>query len=224
MLPRFLLPSLILIVSFGANASNDSQLWLNAGLRYRVAKPMTLELDQQLRLDRNIARIKSILSDLSGTWRLKKWVRLGLGYRFEREKNKRDESELTQRIHIQSRLKYDLGPATLSYRLRLQQKYEPDGDQSEKTQMVRHRFALSVDRGGWIQPSFSGETFQRLGVDATQAWRKLRLTLGADLRGPKRHRFKVFYRAQMPLADPDDPLEHIAGLGYQFRLRRKKDN
>lgn len=219
---RSLIVPLLLLAGAEALADSDAQLWLNGELRYRPVKTVTLSIDEQLRLDQNASRLNSIISDLSGSWRLQKWLRLGLGYRFEMESNKKDELESAQRLHVQSRLKYALGPVALSYRVRLQEKHEPDGDETERTRTLRHRFALAVDRGGDLEPGFSVETFNRLGEDGTRSWRKLRLTLGTEIRGPKPHRFQVFYRAEMPLADPDDPLEHIGGLGYQYRIPRKK--
>ena len=57
-----------------------------------------------------------------------------------------------------------------------------------------------------------------------QAWRKLRLTLGADLRGPKRYRFKVFFVVlkcpwQIPMIPWSTSLDW--GISYDFEKRRK---
>ena len=210
---------------FGATdavANNDAQLWLNGGLRYRPVKKVSLTFDQQIRRDQNLTKTDSIISDLAGAWRLQKWLRLGLGYRLEWERTKKDELERVQRLHLQARLKHRVGPLALALRLRLQEKYERDGEDIESTQTFRPRLSLAVPGWQGLEPTLSGETFHRLGVSGNDGWRKIRLTVGTSLPGTKTHRYSVFYRSQIPLADPDDPVEHILGLGYQYRVRRRK--
>jgi len=210
------------VAATDASAQNDAQLWLNGGLRYRPAKAWTLTFDQQIRQDQNLTRTESVISDLASSWRVQKGLRLGLGYRLEWERTKKNAFERVQRVHVQGRLKRRLGRTGLGFRLRLQQKYEVDGGVMEMTRTLRPRVSLSTPGPGWLEPTLSGESFHRLGAGTNESWRKLRLTLGTDLPGGKSHRFSTYYRAQIPLADPDDPLEHILGLGYQYRVPKRK--
>jgi len=204
-----------------AHAESDAQLWTSAGVQYRINKKVRVEATQHVRLDENISQLDSIKTELSSAWKINKGLRLGGGYRLSMNANKDDELEPVHRLFVQGQFKGDVGPVSLSYRLHFQEDLEKD-DELEFEHTIRNKLGAEYDTDTPYTPSLSLESFTELTGDAPFSQDKLRLTTGLEIRPEKAHVFDLFYRLQVPMADPDDPLEHIIGLGYQYRLRRPK--
>lgn len=200
----------------------DAQVWINAGMRYKPTKKVSLNVNQHLRLDQNVSRVQGILTDLSVSWRAKKWFRLGGGYRFQMDSNKDGLLLPGHRLHIQARLKHGFGPVDLSYRLRFQETLEHDEGEIDARHTMRNRIGVDFDTNTIVTPGLSAELYTRFADKEPVLLKKLRITTGFDIKPTKSHVLTVYYRLHVPIYEKDDPKDHIVGLGYQYRIPRKK--
>ncbi|MDP6932413.1 MAG: DUF2490 domain-containing protein [Myxococcota bacterium] len=205
-----------------ALAEDDTQLWTTAGVRVELTDDLRTDLSQEIRLDQAISRTESVLTQLTTTWSIEKWLRLASGYRISREKNNDDRFETKHRLHVQGSLRSDIGPLTLSYRLWFQDEMEAD-EELEFTPKLRNRIKAEYDTTTSLSPGLMAESFTLLEQDERFTLEKLRLTGGMELQPDGPHSFEVFYRLQVPMEDPGDPLDHIIGLEYQYQAPRNKD-
>lgn len=214
---------LLLLLATGASPAalaSESQLWTSAELRYRPVKSVRIYLSSQLRLDQGMSHLDALLPELTASWATLDWLRLGGGYRYGLEKTKNDVFRLEHRLHVQASLSRDLGPVGLSYRLRYQHGTEMD-DPVETTRKIRHETEAEFDLDSDFTPSLSVELFRELFEASPTQTEKIDLTLGLEIQASKSHVFDLFYRLRRPIAEDTDPVEHILGLGYQFRIRKR---
>ena len=211
----------LLVTGGPATAGEDVQVWTSAGVRYRAAKKVRLEYEQHLRFDQNVSRLESVKPEAKLSWKASDWARLGLGYRYSQERNGQDEWKPEHRFHLQGSVGMDLGPVGMGYRLRFQERLE-FGVEFKNKHTLRQRLSAEVDTGTRFTPFSTVEGFAWLrdsGMSVRERWR---FTGGVEARLPKRNRVEVFYRREVPVYDGSNPIEHILGVGYQYRIPRKK--
>ena len=198
----------------------DTQMWNEVGVGYRATKSVSLGLVGQLRFDQDLSRLSDQIVDTDLQWRAARWLRLGLGYRLENEKSKKDEWRRVSRPHVDARFKARLGSVSLAYRLRLQEKSEQKKGGEEQTASLRHRLSFAYAATKKLRPGGSAELFTRFEQQVPNQLHKLRLTASLDYRLSGKHSLKSFLRLQVPIAQADDPLEQILGLGYELTMKR----
>ena len=200
-------------------AQNDDQLWSSVSTRYRPRKRMRIDLNQHLRIDRDITRIGSVITEGEIAQSFKNGLRFGLAYRFQMSSAKKVQLEPQQRADIYGRFRQKLGKTELSYRLQYQQGYEGDEEQPWKPEK-RHRFGIEYDTDTAFTPAISGEIFTKLSPQFS--WDKWRGTMALQYKHTKRHIMETYLRMQTPIADEHEPTERIIGLHYQYRFAKKK--
>ena len=188
----------------------DVQLWNEAGVRGQLAKRTTLTFDQHLRFDADVSRVQSVMPEAGLHYRFKKWLRAGIGYRLEYE---RDGFELVARHrgHLYGRARYKLGAFQLVYKLQYQESIRPDKNKVLK-HVLRNRVELAYKATKRIEPAIGVEIFHRLGDETTARYERMWLTAGVNY-GRKRWDADVFYRLEIS-GDPMTPAAHIIGLGF----------
>lgn len=206
------------IVLAAAPAYADVQLWNEAGVRTPLAKRVMFTFDQHLRFDSDVSRVQSVMPEPAIHYRFKKWLRAGISYRFEYE---RDDGELVMRHRgaVYGRVRYKLGPLQLAYKLQYQESYRPDKNTVWK-HVMRNRVELGMKATKRIEPGVSAEVFHRVGDGSAMQYEKLWLTVGAAY-AKKKWDADVFYRWEKP-ADVMEPSVHIIGLAFHSDLPRGK--
>jgi hypothetical protein len=197
----------------GGSARADHQLWLEAGFELQPTSRLELQLAPQIRLDQDVSRFLAFLPELSLRYRAATWLRVGGGYRFEYERNNDGELVVRHRVSADARLRLQLDPMRVDYRLMLVEQYRPSSNDQYRT-LLRNRVELRL--GAWQRwtPSIAGETFHALGDLDTVVYDRLRLTAGvAHDRGD--HELTMFIRVELH-ADATDDTDYILGLGYSF--------
>jgi hypothetical protein len=202
-----------------AHAQSDVQLWTSAEVRYRVARRTRLEAALELRADEDLSRLGSVLPSVAVTYDPSRRVRLGFGYRYEYERDRRGNLESAHRLHGDVSLRGDGRPLRFNYRLRFQERFEDRSSGFDTTDTIRNRLGVSYDTGRAVTPDASVELFTRLG-DEDGLHTKVRFTIGAG-RGFDDQEVEVFYRLEVPIDDRTDPNLHIIGIAYELDLPRK---
>ena len=205
---RTLAIAAVLLAAPAARA--DVQLWSEAGVRAQLAKRTQLTFDQHLRFDADVSRVQSVMPEAGLHHRFEKWLRAGIGYRLEYE---RDGTELVARHrgHIYGRARYKLGAFQLVYKLQYQESIRPDKNKLLK-HVVRNRIELGYRATKRLEPAIGAEMFHRLGDETTARYERIWLTAGVTY-ARKRWDADVFYRLEIS-GDAMTPDAHIIGLGF----------
>ncbi len=215
-LRRALLVALLTLSSLPAQAvgaQHDVQLWAESGLRARVHRRVSLDVDTSLRLAENIRVVDRVMQSAAFTFRLTRALRLAAGYRVAFKHRENGDDAWLHRLHVDANARHEVGALRVSYRLRWQETFER-GDEPEHE--LRARVRVALDLGRTLSPYLGTEVFFALADPQPLATTKWRVTVGvsADLDD---HELSVFYRLQLP-RDRDEAVEHILGLSHAFSV------
>jgi hypothetical protein len=213
----FVAGAALLAVAAPARADSDVQQWSEIGVDYGIDKKTSVGAVAGIRFDQDVSRVAEILPEAGIAYKIKKWFRIGAGYRFEYSRDEDDEFVPRHRFDGFVRLHQDAGDVRFEARLKYTESIRPDKNDDFK-HTVRPR-ALVAYRASkrWV-PSISAEGFLAIDDnDEAVGLAKMRYTL-AVAHDMKDQELEVYYRLEQPVADPMDPLVHIIGLGLYFDL------
>ncbi len=208
----------LLAASPPAAAQSETGLWTEAALRANVAPRWRIGGALHLRFDRDVSRMSLVGPEARVEHRLPRGLRLGGGYRFEWRRIAGD-LRAAHRLHLDLRVRLlKAGRLRLGYRLRLQERLRdrPSG-RSDVRGTLRNRLALAAEANEWLTSSVAAESFTGMHGRNSGWLRKVRVTLGLDAALGTTD-LDVYYRAQVPVGRPDDPVEHILGFGLRVRI------
>lgn len=206
-----------LLAAPAGRAEADVQLWMEAGVSRQLDKRFELSFEQHLRFDQDVSRVQAVMPELSLSIRLHELLRLGLGYRFQYERDKDGVLVVRHRGHVDLRTSYDVGPLEVSYRARFTEEVRGSFASDDLRHTFRNRLAIELEATDPWAPAVAAETFHRLGDGDTIRLQKLRLTAGIS-RELGDHEIDLFYRVEVAQDDPTDPTPHIIGVGYHHDL------
>jgi hypothetical protein len=200
-----------------AHADSDVQQWSEIGVDYGIDKKTTVGAVAGIRFDEDVSRVGEILPEVGLTYKIKKWFRVGGGYRFEYSRDDMDEFVARHRFDAFVRASQDAGDVRFELRLKYTEAIRPDKKDDFK-HTIRPR-ALVAYRGvkRWT-PSLSAEGFVSIDDnDEVAQLATMRYTAAIE-HDMKDQALEVYYRIEQPLVDEMDPLLHIIGLGLYFDL------
>jgi hypothetical protein len=214
--------AVFLIAATGLSAEADAaetQLWNEIEVSFKPTKRLELNLGEQLRLDRDLGRVGSLISVAGADWRALPWLSAGLAMRYELETSNKGKRRPAWRIAGDLGAHKKLAAARLSYRLRLQHQWKQKKDSIEGRFALRHKLRARWRNKTPVSPSLSFELFTRFDEGLPNQLHKLRSTLAAQYKLSKRHRLRLFLRLHQPIARPELEQERIIGLAYHHRFR-----
>ncbi len=200
-----------------AHAESDVQLWFEAGLTKRVTRRIDVSLDQMLRFDQDVSRVEAVMPEAAATYRFHRMFRMSVGYRFIYGRDGDGEMVLRNRAFIDARLRHDVGPVQLTYRLRFQEEVRGSFSPEDLRHTLRNKLEGTLKLRKRWDASLSGETFHRLGDGDAVHLRRIRLLAGISY-DRKKHTTTVFYGIEVAQVDPTAPTPHIIGVDYAFAL------
>jgi hypothetical protein len=196
-----------------SRADSDVQQWNELGVSYGLSKQTSVSFDQHLRFDEDLSRVEAVMPEPGIQYRLRRWLRLGAGYRLQYARGNDDDLRVRHRFHVNARLRQDIDRVRLDYRLQLQEQLRP-GAKEPVRHTVRHRVEVAYrEYKPWI-PAASVEGFVGVAngdpVHLDRVW----LTIGGS-HDRKQRTIDAFYRVEVPI-EQDSPTLHIFGLGVHF--------
>ncbi len=201
-----------------ASAQSETNLWTEVGAILKPSRAWRLQGSLHTRFDRDISRLALLGPELRVGLRPARRLRIGGGYRFEWRRIG-GELRAAHRFHLDLRWRpLRTERLRLDYRLRFQERLRdrPSG-RSDVRGTLRNRLGLAWRATDALAPAISVETFTGVHGRNSGWLRKVRATLGVTLRVGSTD-LETYYRAQVPIGRPDDPVEHILGLGARFRI------
>lgn len=213
-------PTVLLLAAAisAAPAAADTQLWTELGVRHDLTKKVTLSFDQHIRFDADVSRLGSAMPEPGISYRVKKWFRVGAGYRYEYERNNDDELVSRHRAYAWGRLRKDFAKTIqLSYRLQLQEQWRPDANPVNR-HTIRNRGDVAYIAIKDLTPGASVETHHIMNEDGNTAQLgKVWVTGGVEWeRGAIG--VDVFYRLITGQRDSSEPNGHVIGFGLHYEI------
>lgn len=209
--------TLCALVATSAPATADTQLWTELGVRHDLDKKWTLTFDQHIRFDDDISRLGSAMPEPGISYRVKKWLRTGVGYRYEYERDNDGVLVSRHRVYGWGRLRKELGDVQLGYRLQLQEQWRPDANPVNRHTVRNRGDAAYLGLGAFV-PGASVEMHHILNEDGnTIHLGKVWLTGGVEWEHDQLS-VDVFYRLITGQHDSSEPNGHVIGLGVHYEI------
>lgn len=216
---------IIAFISFNAYCQElktvyDVGLWAGVETSYKLNKSYKLSFGQDIRLDRSLASLSKLDTDLGLDYKINKNFSLSLGtrYAYTREKDRSFAQDFRYNIDFKVRLK-KIKKITFDYRFRYQTTYENlFGFDLDDTKLnFRNRLKVSYDLGKH-KLYFSSELFREYIVFQKPYFNKFRLNLG-DKVNLFKGKFNYALSLEQELND-DNPLTFVfLQLYYSFKLK-----
>ncbi len=185
----------------------------------KLAKPLTLSTNIQLRLEENYSKIGSGLLDFQIGYKLNQKVSFGFSYRFSQKNDFRTSWETRHRAQVRLVLKKKMKPVILQYRTIYQMGFS-DLYNSENyflpNSYWRNKVQFKLDVDKKIEPYLASELFYNLSnnfeVDA------YRIAVGLNWDLPNKMEIKTGYMFQQELYQVNAVSEHIFVVEYSVSL------
>lgn len=172
----------VALYSSAVHATEPVEAWFEAGLRFKPVKTWRVDASTHLRLDEDLSRVGKVMPEIGSSYRIVGPLRLGAGYRFIWERDKRGDFEPGHRIHADASLTIPLKPFQLRYRLRGQRSWEWTrwGERKDE-QLLRNQLRVSYRGTRRVRPAVWAEHFLDLDNLDEQPTSKWRVGLGAEV-------------------------------------------
>ena len=209
----FLLIAICCLTGSAVAQTYDLRSWLGGEMDYRLNKRFSLGLEQQVRLEDNMVSFDASISEITGSYKLYKGLRLRAGYRLTL-----DQAGHEHRFQGGVRYKETWKDLSLYYRFRYQIE---DTYFLQPVQEFRHRVKLSWHASKKHDPYILVEAFDDLRSDRP-GWNKLRYGIGNGFDVGKRKVLNVYLLHQRELNEFLPQVDYILGLSYEFSMKGKK--
>jgi hypothetical protein len=220
--------ALLLVMGTTTQAqTNDFQTWISAGIKTDLSKRFSAGFQPQLRLTDNSTSVGSILLEPEVGFRVNKYLKLGLGYRFTIRPGSDHVNSTAHRLNLDVEGKKKFGNLGLSLRLRIQQGFQDpyvNENRAPYSAPTYNRNKLSVEYKVsklWT-PFVEGEVFFPLNDPRHRGLDRYRVTLGSAFNLKNRNAVDVFVRLQQEVYTANPETAYILGLGYTYDLKLPK--
>lgn len=144
---------------------NDAQLWLSISGQKRISKSFTAIINPEIRLGENIGELSRFSTDLGLDYKINKYFKAGVYYRFISNRSLDNTYEVRNRFYADLSAKVKPGNFIFSYRVRYQNQYQDGGggvDWSTPQSYLRNKVTLKYDWAKRWSPSVSYELWTNL--------------------------------------------------------------
>ena len=209
-----------IILGFSARAQHEFQVWTELSASGKVVKDLDWSFDLNTRFGNY--GINTFYPQLGFEYKVKKWFRPSIDYRFVMDKDKYGNYSSGNRLNFNANFKERFGRFDMSARLRYQYAFSslsgsvnPDVDFD---QAFRLKIGGSYDIDNSIlAPSFSTEMFFDPQFGPSRGFSKLRSAIGLDFEMDGPHKFSVKYQLDIP-ADFSKIKKHVIALSYGYKF------
>ncbi len=204
-------------------AQHEFEYWTEVGVEGRIVKKLDWALDLNVRFDDN--GLQTFFPQPGISYKLTKWFKPSVEYRFLIEKNNAGNFKSSSRININGLFDKSFDKRLkLTARLRYQfvpqlnvttNAYDPDFDQA-----IRLKPKIEYDINDFkLTPELSAEFFYNptYGPDGRQ-FSKIRYAGGFSVDTNNPHSITLLYRLDYLIRQHDEDLSHIISLSYSYEF------
>ncbi len=181
-------------------------LWTGVEVQSELGDKIIARLEQQLRLNHPVPRFRSIFTDATIRYELRRWLRISGNYRWIIQVR-----ELRHRVAANIHLRRRIDDWVITYRARLQHlvlKNElPENH-------LRHKLRCRYDLTKTIWPYLSTEWYYRIDHQGSQ-YDKYRIFAGLEYRLHKNRQVNLYYLFQREIQVIDPVQSSIVGVHYK---------
>jgi len=209
-----------LSLSLFASSQSEGMFRAAAGVTGKITKPIGWSADLNSRFNDN--GLETFFPQLGVSYKVSKWFRPSIDYRFLIDKNKYGNYKILNRINFNLKFKHSIDRLGLGFRVRYQfafkglssiSEYDPDFDQA-----FRFKPALSYNiKGSIFTPKLSAEFFVNPDfVPYEQRFTKSRFAIGTgiNLKGPNNIDLKYFIDKSLN----KNRTRHVIQISYTHKL------
>ena len=207
---------------------NDWESWNSIGIKYKLNKKWSFELEENLRLKENISEIDKYFTQLGAQYNITKQLKVGAGARYI---SKNDNTGSIQgyedyfRFHLEASYKHKVNKFEFGYRLRYQNKNELGVSSSEgdyANQHIRFKASVGYNIKNWkLDPEVSAEIFNHFEEGEENGFDRYRVTIGSEYNMKKYGKIKLYYRYKKQLNETYPETKNIIGLKYTYTIKNK---
>ncbi len=213
---------LFLTVTFTSfSQNNDYMLWTKIGVKGKLNKQFSYAGTINTRFGGE--GVETFFPQVGVEYRLMKWLRPSIEYRFIIDKNKYGNYKTSNRLNFNVELGKKVSRFNIGFRIRYQyafnrisqQEYNPDFDQA-------FRFKPSVEyniKGSKLSPFITSEFFYdpQFGPNGRR-FTKIRVGVGSklNLKGPHTVGFRYQFDKKFNFKDR---YRHVIALSYSYRIK-----
>jgi len=195
---------------------------ISATTDFSVTKKFDFAFSQEVRLNQNLGKVNSHLTEASVGYKVFKWLNTGLTYRF----TKRFEPEANNKHRLYGILgvEYQFEPIKTEFgaRVRVEREWIHDEDGVEGD--IRPRISAAYkNKNIRFEPGVSAEFFWTKKQEETKyVYSRYRLRAGLDYKITKHHEVSGYYAYQSEEKKKSIEVIHIIGLSYTYKLNLYK--
>lgn len=201
---------------------NDAALWTGIQLEKGIGIKSSLSIEQGYRRYENLTRLDKIFSEIGYTYRINKYFRAGLYYRFVREQKLDFNFSTRHRLVAEFSSYYKKKKWRFSSRIRYQRKYIDVYSSSEGSiPLNQMRYKFSVRRkikGIPVRVTGGLEIFQKINKNEKKEIEKLRYILKLQYKIDKTNTAELFYLIQPEVNQNNPVTSYIIGISYSISL------
>lgn len=228
---RFLFITFLL--SSSLFAQNDFGIWGGVDARYSFTKKLAFGLEYQWRFDNNVSRLNNTFLSPYASYRIKKFLEVGVSYRWTNETEGRgyfgsqNVHRITVDIEAKNLQEFLVKDSRFDLGFRLRGTHETDiGDLN--SDYLRGQLELKYNvKGIKLEPFISFEGFLHFNdqliyssesVRAVHRVNKLRYRVGCKYEIIKNQELSMFYMIQDEMESMKN--DFVLGLGYSFKFKQ----
>lgn len=228
---KYIKQTFLLLLAIAWTAPNlvgqqsDFEVWLKAGIKYKVNDRWSLDLEEQIRFDDDANALKNYHTELGVKFEINTFLDLLLATRYiTRNDNQGNRQGLEDHFRYQLGLglKHEINQFELKHRLLYQHRNEVDLSEAEgdiPRQYFRWRSGATYKIKDWkYDPQFSAEYFGAMNKTEAGIDNSVRFTIGTERKYKKVGEFGIFYRYETTLGTPIDEITQVLALKYTYTI------
>jgi len=213
-----LLLTLLIWSNFILGQTSDAELWSGISIRKKITRKVSVNIEEQVRINNNISSVKSVFSDLSVLYRFNKSFRLSGNYRYINRGSNTGINRVAHRFYADMRILFKANPLIFIYRNRFstENAIKTNGNGYKRENYERNKLEVKFDIHKRFNPYVASELYYYLGKSE---FRKVRYTAGIDLDLKNRNELSLFYRIQREFNVKNPEYSYIIGVGFSHNLK-----
>ncbi len=216
-----LLTAVLLFPLISWGQTSDAGLWLSINIEKKITPLLSINFDQELRMNENITEAGTIFSDIGISYKINKYLRVSANYRFINKRRMDDSYSNRHRYYFDLMFRKKFKPITISFRTRFQSQYADvysSKDGKIPQYYSRNKLSIKYDFSKKIQPYISAELFSPLKYPYNVFMDNARYCIGTEYVINRMHTLDFFYLFQKEYKVKNPLSEHIIGIGYSLSL------
>jgi len=192
--------------------SNDLQLWAAFELEFKLFSDLSLQLSDEMRLEKNIDQLDYNLIDIGLQYKITDFLKVSATYRLKTRRDNTNDNVFL----LASTASIDIDRFDLSYRVRYEN--EPYKE-NEKENNIRNRLAVQYNiKGSPISPFVSGEIFYRFLYNKGDRFNRYKLRIGIEYEPIKNQKIDLDYTYDSEFNMKKIDIKRIIGITYSIDI------